>query len=151
MAGKVTRTENTPGTGGQLNRCWGEIASQLAQLPMDGIDANGGAMGVHSKDDNAPDATFRDSAFGGTSNNRLGIGNGTADENGPHAVAPGDGGLGQHAINNGSTTTDGQITFFQGTPLATSGFSTIADPRTGGAPDPTISLECSLAPSNQVP
>jgi hypothetical protein len=151
MAGKVTRTENTPGTGGQLNRCWGEIASQLAQLPTDGIDANGGAMGLHSKDNAAPDTTFRDAFTPPDTNNRLGIGNGTADVNGPHAVAPGDGGLGQHAINNGSTTTDGQVTFFQGTPFAGLGFSTLNDPRTGGPADPTVSLECSLAPSNQVP
>jgi hypothetical protein len=143
MAGKVTRAENTPGTGGQLNRCWGEMASQLAQLDTSGIDANGGAMGLHSKDNNAPDTTFRDSAFGGTTNNRLGIGNGTADVNGPHGVAPGDGGLGAHAINNGSTLTEG--------PVGGLGFSQLANPMTGqlttqfGGPggDP-VELHCSL-------
>jgi hypothetical protein len=150
MAQKTTRVPNDPAVGGQLNRCWGEIASQLAQLPTDGT-ANGGAMGLHSKDNQAPDTTFRDNPlFGGTATGgRAGIGNATGGTTGPHQVAPGDGGLGQHAINNGTTTTDAQIHF--GPTTLTSGFSNLADPRTGGAPDPTISLECSLAPSNQVP
>jgi hypothetical protein len=151
MAQKTTRVPNDPAVGGQLNRCWGEIASQLAQMSTDGIDANGGAMGLHSKDNNAPDTTFRDSVFGGTDNNRLGIGNATGGTTGPHQVAPGDGGIGQHAINNGTTTTDAQIHF--GPTTRTSGFSNLADPRTGAfltAP-PDYSLECSLAPSNQVP
>jgi hypothetical protein len=149
MAQKVTRVPNDPAVGGQLNRCWGEIASQLAQLPTDGT-ANGGAMGLHSKSFAAPDATFRDSVFGGPGP-RLGIGNATGGTTGPHQVAPGDGGVGQHAINNGTTTTDAQIHL--GPTTLTSGFSNLADPRTGDfltAP-PDYSLECSLAPSNQVP
>jgi hypothetical protein len=99
-------------------------------------------MGQHSKDNQAKGTTFRDNPlFGGTAEGgRSGIGNGTADVNGPHGVAPGDGGLGAHAINNGTTTTDG-VDFLGGL-----GFSVIANPITGGAPDPTHELICESAP-----
>jgi hypothetical protein len=147
MAQKVTRVPNDPtingSTGGpQLNRCWGEMASQLAQLDTSGVAAPGGGMGLHSKDANAPADTFRDSAFGGP---RLGIGNATALEGGPHGVSPADGGIGVHAINNGSTLTEG-VEFLNGV-----GFSQFADPLTGdvttlfgGTADPVTTLHCSL-------
>jgi hypothetical protein len=136
MAGKVNRVENTPETGGQLNRCWGDVASDLAQLDTSSTGLNGGAMGLHSMDNNTPQETFRD-VFNGP---RLGIGNGTAQEEGPHAAAPGDGGLGEHAINNGTTTTDG-VTFLGGL-----GFSVVINPINAGAPDPTQELICESAP-----
>jgi hypothetical protein len=164
MAGKVERTPNNPAINGsnpltnpvtgvvqgpQLNRCWGEIASQLAQLPTDGT-ANGGAMGLHSKDNNAPDATFRDSfLFDPNVTNRAGIGNGTANVDGPHGIAPADGGLGQHAINNGTTTSGATFTSGGVSNPGQSGFSNLLDPRTGDfltAP-PDYSLTCSLDPT----
>jgi hypothetical protein len=154
MAQKTTRVPNDPAVGGQLNRCWGEIASQLAQMDTSDSLANGGGMGQHSKDNQAKGTTFRDNPlFGGTAEGgRAGLGNGTSGTNGPHQMATGDGGLGQHAINNGTTTTDAQIHNRDGS-ISTSGFSNLADPVTGAfltAP-PDYTLECSLAPSNQVP
>jgi hypothetical protein len=102
-----------PNTGGQLNRCWGEVASQIAKLSDDSL--NGGGMGAHSRSSNSPQGGF------GQNEPRDGVGN--VSEGFPHGVHPGDGGNGQHAINNGE------------------GFSTVQDPVTGEfvAGDP---LEC---------
>jgi len=154
MAGKVNRTPNdstingqtynsgTSTIGPQMNRCWGEQASNLAQLDTSGVDVAGGGMGLHSRDNNAPGDTFRDSPFGGTDTNRLGIGNGTAQVEGPHHTNPSDGGLGVHAINNGSTTTQG--------PVGGLGFSQLADPLTGeltttfGGTAQPVDIHCSL-------
>jgi hypothetical protein len=150
MAGKVERTPNTSDTGGQLNRCWGEIASKLAQLDTAGTTANGGAMGQHSRDNSGQGTTFRENTL---DNGRLGIGNGTADVNGPHAAAPGDGGLGQHAINNGSTQTGAEIVIkIPGTDQVVfeseAGFSNIQNPMTGAfGPQPDFGLTCSLDPT----
>jgi hypothetical protein len=123
-----TFNSGTSTTGPQMNRCWGEMASQLAQLPTgSAVGANGGGMGIHSKSANTPQHTFRDSAFGGTGS-RNGIGNAssmTAETGGPHAHSTADGGNGVHAINNGSTTTEG-VGF-----LGQIGFSVAADPLTG--------------------
>ncbi|QRM31428.1 hypothetical protein [Microvirga sp. VF16] len=132
-------------TGPQMNRCWGEMASQLAKLPTDSaVGANGSGMGIHSKSANTPQDTFRDSTFGGTGP-RLGIGNASSLDGGPHGVSPADGGNGQHAINNGSTTTEG-VSF-----IGNVGFSQFADPLTGeitttfgGTADPVTTLHCSL-------
>jgi hypothetical protein len=125
------------------------MASQLAQLPTDSaVGANGGGMGIHSKSANTPQDTFRDSAFGangGKDGPRNGIGNASALEGGPHGVSPADGGNGVHAINNGSTLTEG-VEFLNGV-----GFSQFADPLTGdvttlfgGTAAPVTTLHCSL-------
>jgi hypothetical protein len=93
------------------NKCWGEAASALAKL----------GMGDHSKSSKTPATTFRDGDFGGDEP-RLGVGNVSEDI---HGVAPGDGGNGQHAVNNAQF------------------FSTLADPVTGevfAQPDPSAAL-----------
>jgi hypothetical protein len=84
----------------QDNRCWGEVASQLAQSvddDNDGVDATGGGMGAHSRDQTAADLVggFGQNADGG---GRDGVGNVSSDV---HNTDPGDGGNGQHAANNG--------------------------------------------------
>lgn len=102
-----------PGTTGQGNKDWGEVASNLAQLSTegstapDGSDANGGAMGQHSRTTTAADNN------GGFANSdgiiqfnvkdadgnagRDGVGNVSRDV---HNSEPGDGGNGTHAVNN---------------------------------------------------
>lgn len=152
IAGDVNRTPNSntingqtyntgeSAIGPQLNRCWGEQAANLAQLDTSGVDVAGGGMGLHSRDASAPGETFRDSRFG--SADRLGIGNGTAQVEGPHHTSPADGGLGVHAINNGSTTTQG--------PVRGLGFSQLADPLTGqlttnfGGTATPVDMHCSM-------
>jgi hypothetical protein len=134
MAGKKTQD---PSTGGQLNQCWGQIASQVAKLDTSGVDANGGGMGVHTRAANGQGTTFGD-AFGFNTRNedgnkgRTGVGNVSAGQ--PHNTAPGDGGNGQHAINNGTDTENGL------------GFSNIIDPLTGqrGGITGGQTLECDL-------
>ena len=98
----------------QDNRCWGESASGLAQIEP-------GAMGQHSRSAKAPGDSFAD-AFG-IQEPREGVGN--VSKNAPHNTDPGDGGNGQHAVNNGTAD----------------GFSGLFDPVTGafiggGDPDP---------------
>jgi hypothetical protein len=99
-----------PDTGGQLNQCWGQVASQTAQLDTpDGT--NGGGLGQHSRstqaanknggfasDDNEFGITFNVKEDGGNAG-RDGVGNVSSSP--PHNTHPGDGGNGQHAINNG--------------------------------------------------
>lgn len=98
------QASNTPETGGQLNQCWGQIASQTAQLDTpDGT--SGGGMGQHSR---STQAANLNGGFAATGNGfgiqfnvdggRDGVGNVSAGEN--HNTHPGDGGNGQHAINN---------------------------------------------------
>ena len=98
---------NDPSVGGQLNQCWGQIASQLAKVEPTG-DVKGGGMGAHSRSTQAADQVggFANSnnAFGITFNvdgGRTGVGNVSKGQ--PHNVHPGDGGNGAHAINNSST------------------------------------------------
>ena len=89
---------NDPSVGGQLNQCWGQIASQIAKLDTSGVNANGGAMGLHTRAAAGQGDTFGD-AFGfNTDGGRTGVGN--VSDGSPHNVDPGDGGNGQHAINN---------------------------------------------------
>jgi hypothetical protein len=129
MAGKKTQD---PSTGGQLNQCWGQIASQIAKLDTSGVDANGGGMGVHTRAASGQGTTFGD-AFGfNTGGGRTGVGNVSAGQ--PHNTAPGDGGNGQHAINNGTDTENGL------------GFSNIINPLTGqpGGITGGQTLECDL-------
>jgi hypothetical protein len=106
-----------PGDAG--NRDWGKVASNTAQLDTshatadDGSDANGGAMGQHSRSTEAANInggfagqdTDGDgdggNAFGiefNTDGGRQGVGNVSSGP--PHNTDPGDGGNGVHAINN---------------------------------------------------
>ena len=95
-----------PGTGGQLNQCWGQVASQLAQFATpDGT--SGGGMGQHSRSTQAANQNggfaSDNNAFEITLNvdgGREGVGN--VSNGPPHSTHPGDGGNGQHAINNGN-------------------------------------------------
>jgi hypothetical protein len=140
---------NTPETGGQLNQCWGQVASQTAKLDTpDGT--SGGGMGQHSRSTQAANnnggftANNEESGvngFGITFNvfdeedgnaGRDGVGNASAGPN--HGVHPGDGGNGQHAINNGSDLENG------------SGLSTILDPVTGDrlSGGEVVELTCEL-------
>jgi hypothetical protein len=98
------QASNTPETGGQLNKCWGQVASQTAQLDTpDGT--SGGGMGQHSRSTQAANINGGFAADGNGFNiqfnvdgGRDGVGNVSAGEN--HNTHPGDGGNGQHAINN---------------------------------------------------
>lgn len=103
---------NTPDPGGQQNQCWGQIASQLAQLGTD--DAiSGGGMGSHSRSTTAADINggFATSTPPGPTLNELndegnhgreGVGNVSATD---HETHPGDGGNGVHAENNAEAAT----------------------------------------------
>jgi hypothetical protein len=101
--------QQDPNIGGQLNKCWGKIASQTAKLDTpDGT--SGGGMGQHSRSTQAANTNggfaanneeFGINGFGiefNTDGGRLGVGNATRGD--PHFAEPGDGGNGQHAINN---------------------------------------------------
>jgi hypothetical protein len=79
----------------QDNRCWGEAASNLAQMSK-------GAMGKHSKSSQAPQETFRDGPFGG-GEPRNGVGPTTTLV---HAEKDTFMPLGQHAVNNSVGFTD---------------------------------------------
>lgn len=134
---QTDRVEQDPSTGGQLNRCWGETASQTAKLDTP-EGTSGGGMGQHSRATKAADKNggFANSnnGFGITFNTdggRQGVGNVSADENGPHQTHPGDGGNGQHAINNGTSTSG-------------AGFANVLDPVTGQFGGTSGELECSL-------
>ncbi|MGY1638997.1 hypothetical protein ACI78V_20320 [Geodermatophilus sp. SYSU D00742] len=107
----VDRAPNTSEVGGQLNREWGGVASNLAQLDTTAEGGKGGAMGQHSRATRAADINggfaSSDNAFGITlsdntdgSTGREGVGNVSADTTLPHRTSPGDGGNGQHALNN---------------------------------------------------
>jgi hypothetical protein len=130
------QTTNDPTVGGQLNQCWGQIASQTAQLDTSVVDANGGGMGIHTRAAAGQGDTFGD-AFGfNTDGGRDGVGN--VSDGRPHNVDPGDGGNGQHAINN-SNDSD----------APTGGFSNLIDPLTGDRLAPgtsTTDLHCDLVP-----
>jgi hypothetical protein len=120
---------NDPSVGGQNNRCWGEIASQLAKL----------GMGPHSRSQTAADNVGgfnnSDNPFGihqqtnkETGNaGRTGVGNVSAGA--PHFTNPGDGGNGQHAVNNGEF------------------FTQFVDPVTG-ALGPSTALTCAALEPN---
>jgi hypothetical protein len=107
-AGQTTRAEQDPAVPGNLNKCWGQIASQTAKLDTpDGT--NGGAFGQHSRSTQAAninggfaagDAGIRFNEDGG----RQGVGNVSADVEQRHNTSPGDGGNGVHAINNAAAT-----------------------------------------------
>jgi hypothetical protein len=102
----MAQAQNHPEVGGQLNQCWGQVASQLAQL--DG--ATGGGMGNHSRSTTAVNNVggFADGSpitlngLNDGNHGRQGVGNVSAGP--PHNTAPGDGGNGVHAINNALAT-----------------------------------------------
>jgi hypothetical protein len=112
MAQETPRATNDPAVGGQLNQCWGKVASQLAQMGRDD-DIPGGGLGSHSRSttaaNNVGGFASDNNDFGITlsqldpetgNHGRDGVGNVSA---GPiHNTNPGDGGNGQHAINNGN-------------------------------------------------
>ena len=125
-----------PSKGGQLNRCWGSIASQVAKLDTSYVDANGGGMGIHSRAAAGQGSTFGENVPFGTPFNELnaegnhgrtGVGN--VSGGAPHFTHPGDGGNGQHAINNGNST-DGL------------GFANLIDPLTGFFGSAVTTLFC---------
>jgi hypothetical protein len=131
-----------PKQGGQLNECWGQVASQTAKLDTpDGT--SGGGMGQHVRSTQAADINggfASDNGFGITFNvkedggnaGRLGVGNAT--RSAPHFDEPGDGGNGQHAINNGSDSDNGL------------GLSNVLDPVTGQFTAEPVELTCDLVP-----
>jgi hypothetical protein len=108
----VDKAANTSGTTGQLNKEWGTVASNIAQLDTTTEGGTGGAMGQHSRSTEAADINGgfanSDNAFGITlsdntdgSPGRLGVGNASASTGvGGHNTNPGDGGNGQHALEN---------------------------------------------------
>ena len=108
----VDRDANTRGTTGQLNVNWGIVASNIARLDTTAEGGTGGAMGQHSRSTQAADINGgfanSDNGFGITlsdntdgSPGRLGVGNASAFTGvGGHDTAPGDGGNGQHALDN---------------------------------------------------
>jgi hypothetical protein len=134
--------------GGQLNQCWGQVASQLAKLGGED-DIAGGGMGSHSRSTQAANTVGGfandNNAFGisfNTDGGRDGVGN--VSKGAPHSTDPGDGGNGQHAINNSSTTTSSNVPGLGG-----SGFSNILDPVNGlivGAGGENPDLHCDLVP-----
>lgn len=127
---------NDPSVGGQLNQCWGQIASQLAQLDTSYVDANGGGMGIHSRAAAGQGSTFGENVpFGdpfNTNGGRTGVGN--VSKGAPHSTHPGDGGNGQHALNNSNDGVNGL------------GFANGLDPLTGFFGSAVSSLFCSLVP-----
>jgi hypothetical protein len=100
---------NDPSVGGQANKCWGETASGIAQLS--GLDGSkGGGMGQHSRSATAAEKNGGFSSGAGPvqlPQPRQGVGNVSADLDGPHGVHPGDGGNGVHAANNGQVFAQG--------------------------------------------
>jgi hypothetical protein len=137
--------QQDPDTGGNLNRCWGEVARQTAQYQSTTQDdteivERGGGMGTHSRSTTAAnkvggftntttnelpfDLTFNELNADGN-HSRLGVANAT--RGAPHNAEPGDGGNGQHAINNGQLV--GSF-----------------DPTTGQALEDGQLFECSVAP-----
>lgn len=122
-------TESTAQTQPSDNRCWGEVVSGLAQYDSPNVtsDMHGGPMGMHSRSQEAASINggFATNSIVPVDQPRSGVGNVSAGA--PHFTAPGDGGNGQHAVNNGEV------------------FVPIIDPVTGtfmgGAGEP---IECSL-------
>ena len=121
----VTLTGSPASAEPQDNRDWGQVASNLAQLDTEGSDGTGGAMGQHSRSTTAADNNggfaSSDNDLGltnnvrdpdETNNGRDGVGNVSRDV---HGTDPGDGGNGQHAVNNAELSgtlnpIDGQFT-----------------------------------------
>ena len=109
----------------QDNRDWGQVASNTAQLDTSESDGTGGALGQHSRSTTAADINggfaSSENDFGltnnvrdddETNNGRDGVGNVSRDV---HGTDPGDGGNGQHAVNNAELSgtlnpIDGQLT-----------------------------------------
>jgi hypothetical protein len=135
--------EQDPTVTGQDNVQWGKTASWIAQLPTP-EGTSGGGMGEHSRSTQAANInggfTSDNNAFGIQFNvkdedgnaGRDGVGNVSQGAGGaPHETHPGDGGNGQHALNNSFLDPNDQ-----NTPSA--GFSNVLNPVTGelGGLDP---------------
>ena len=135
-----------PSVHGNLNGCWGQVASGIAQLDTP-EDTSGGGMGQHSRatvaanqnggfanEDNGFGITFNELNADGN-HSRSGVGN--VSDGAPHNTHPGDGGNGQHAINNSNEESG-------------SGFANILDPVTGqfqtGPVQEDQQLGCDLVP-----
>lgn len=148
LYGSAAMAENPqdPNTGGQLNQCWGQIASKTAKLDTP-EGTSGGGMGQHSRSTQAANTNGgfanNDNGFGITFNvkedgenaGRGGVGN--VSTGSPHLTHPGDGGNGQHAMNNGTVTTDPTI--------AGGGFANVLNPVSGqfvGAGGEAVELTC---------
>jgi hypothetical protein len=138
-----------PAVGGQLNQCWGQISSQLAKLETP-EGTKGGAHGQHSRSTQAADRnggfansnngfgiTFNVKEEGETNAGRLGVGNATRAA--PHNAEPGDGGNGQHAINNSSMIVNGRVGASRTLNPVTGQFTTEA----GGTAE-VVDLSCDL-------
>lgn len=127
--GAAAASPQDPSTGGQLNQCWGQVAAQIAKLDTSGVNANGGGMGIHSRAAAGQGETFGDNPpFGepfNTDGGRTGVGN--VSQGFPHNTHPGDGGNGQHAINNGL-------------------LSSVFNPLTGAFGSTFQALLCTIAP-----
>lgn len=127
LAGASMAAQASPAA--TANRCWGEVASGLAQYESPNVTEgmSGGPMGMHSRsaEASAKNGGFATNPVVPVTQPRSGAGN--VSGGAPHLTAPGDGGNGQHAVNNGEV------------------FSTILDPVTGtpmpGTGEP---IECSL-------
>jgi hypothetical protein len=104
----------------QDNRCWGEVASQLAQADSaDGL--TGGGMGLHSRSETAANINGGFANSGnpfGQDQPRAGVGNVSAGA--PHNTHPSEGGNGQHAANNGEGFTQ-IVNAVTGEPVAADG------------------------------
>jgi hypothetical protein len=116
--------ENDPEIGGQVNQCWGQIASQLAKDDMGAHSRSTKAadkVGGFASSENEFGITFNVKEDGGNAG-RDGVGNVSKGKNSPHTVHPGDGGNGFHAITNASLAdiidpTTGQLHENPGDPL----------------------------------
>jgi hypothetical protein len=138
--------QQDPAVGGQLNQCWGQVISQTAKLETP-EGTKGGAMGQHARSTQAADRnggfansnngfgiTFNVKEEGETNAGRAGVGNATRGS--PHFAEPGDGGNGQHAINNSS---NGGLALSQTLNPVTGEFTTNA----GGTAE-VVDLSCDL-------
>jgi hypothetical protein len=113
-AAQVERVQQDPAVHGNLNKCWGQVASQTAKLGRDD-DIPGGGLGSHSRStqaaNNVGGFANSENGFGiqfNVDGGRKGVGNfsaQTAETGGPHHTAPGDGGNGVHAMNNAAAAT----------------------------------------------
>jgi hypothetical protein len=135
MTTGMAQAQTTEKPAATNNQCWGQVASQLARSdsPFVTDDMHGGGMGMHSRSGTAADKNggFANNDFAPIDQPRTGVGN--VSKGAPHNTAPGDGGNGQHAVNNGE------------------GFAQIADPVTGTLiPDGSgQTLNCDIEGVNQ--
>ena len=92
----AAHAQSTDKPNATLNQCWGNVASQLAQLGKND-DISGGGMGAHSRSAKSPQGGFA-AGSGLIEEPRNGVGN--QSQNPPHSTHPSEGGNGIHANNN---------------------------------------------------